>query len=187
MGMIRRVQVSAALALLPLAVIPSFRRLSAQDSSRISEAQTVLSALVESYGVSGAEGPVRETVKRLLPAWARPETDSAGNLWVRLGQGDPLVVFVAHLDEIGFTVDSIRDDRSLVLRTRGGFFSPLFEGQTALVPSARGDVAGIFPPRASRCARPNPPPVRVDGGASSRAAALPLGGAPGSPGPTPPQ
>ena len=180
MGMIRRVQVSAALALLPLAVIPSFRRLSAQDSSRISEAQTVLSALVESYGVSGAEGPVRETVKRLLPAWARPETDSAGNLWVRLGQGDPLVVFVAHLDEIGFTVDSIRDDGSLALRTRGCFFSSLFEGQVALVHSARGDVPGIFLPRDSGFARHNPPPVRVDVGASSRAAALALGVAAGS-------
>src|SRR2546430_15882450 len=66
-------------------------RLSAQDDVRISDAQAVLSQLVESYGVSGAEGPVRETVKRLLPAWANAETDTAGNLWLRVGQGDPVV------------------------------------------------------------------------------------------------
>ena len=40
-------------------------RLPAQDSARISEAQAILAPLVESYGVSGAEGPVRELVKRL--------------------------------------------------------------------------------------------------------------------------
>ena len=99
---------AALLALLPL-------RLSGQDSSRLAEAQSVLAPLIESYGVSSAEGPVRETVKRLLPAWAKSETDTAGNLWVRLGQGNPLVVFVAHMDEIGFRVTGVRDDGSLEL------------------------------------------------------------------------
>jgi len=61
----------------------------------------LLAALVESYGVSSAEGPVREAVRRLLPAWVKSETDTAGNLWVRVGQGSPVVVFIAHLDEIG--------------------------------------------------------------------------------------
>ncbi|HLB82035.1 MAG TPA: hypothetical protein VJJ54_03005, partial [Gemmatimonadales bacterium] len=97
----------AALAVLFLPVDPS-NRLTAQDPPRISEAESVLSPLIESYGVSGAEGPVREAVKHLLPAWAKSETDTAGNLWVRLGQGNPLVVFVAHMDEIGFRVTAIR-------------------------------------------------------------------------------
>ncbi|MFN2571773.1 MAG: hypothetical protein ABR537_09210, partial [Gemmatimonadales bacterium] len=62
--------------------------LAMQDTSRIAEAQSVLSQLVESYGVSGMEAPVRATVQRLLPAWATSQTDTAGNLWVRVGQGD---------------------------------------------------------------------------------------------------
>ena len=150
----------AALAMLaPYPLSP----LAAQDSSRVAEAQTVLSALVESYGVSGAEGPVRETVKRLLPGWVKTDTDSAGNLWVRLGQGDPVVVFVSHLDEIGFLVDSILGDGTLTLRARGGFFHSLFEGQAALVHTARGDVPGIFLPRDSAFTRHTPPPLRVIG------------------------
>ena len=52
-------------------------RLAAQDPSGISEAQSVLSPLIDSYGVSGAEGPVRELVKRLLPAWAKSETGAS--------------------------------------------------------------------------------------------------------------
>ena len=156
------------LALLFLSAGPPVR-LSAQDSARIAEAQAVLAPLVESYGVSGAEGPVRELVKRLLPAWAKSETDSAGNLWVRIGQGNPLVVFVAHMDEIGFRVTAIREDGSLELEPRGGFIASLFEAQPALVHADKGDVAGVFIPRDSGFTRHTPPPVRVDLGTTSRA------------------
>jgi len=170
-----------ALALLTAA---SPNRLTAQDSSRIAEAQAVLAPLIQSYGVSGMESPVRETVKRLLPAWAKTETDTAGNLWLRVGQGEPLVVFVAHLDEIGFTVDSILDDGSLHLRTRGGFFPSLFEAQPALVHTTRGEVPGIFLPREaardSGPARRTPPPLRVSVGTTTRAATQALGVAVGS-------
>ena len=157
-----------------LAVYPS-SRLCAQDPAPIAEAQSVLSTLVEAYGVSGAEGPVREAVKRLLPAWARSETDTAGNLWVRVGTGDPVVVFVAHLDEIGFRVDTIADDGTLRLRTRGGFIPALFEAQAALVHTERGAIPGIFLPRDSGFTRHNPPPLRVSLGVASRAAAESLG------------
>src|SRR5438105_11342263 len=134
----------------------------AEGSARVAEAPAGLGPLVEAYGVSGAEGPVREAVKRLLPAWAQAETDTAGNLWVRVGNGDPVVVFIAHLDEIGFTVTGIRDDGSLELQTRGGFFASLFEAEPALVHTAKGDVPGVFMPRDSGVTRHTPPPLRVD-------------------------
>lgn len=155
-------------------------RLAAQADPRISEAQAVLAPLIGAYGVSGAEGPVREVVKQLLPPWAKAETDTAGNLWVRLGQGTPVVVFVAHLDEIGFRVSAIRDDGSLELETRGGFFTSLFEAEPALVHTAQGDVPGIFLPRDSGFARRTPPPLRVDLGTTTRAATLARGVGPGA-------
>jgi len=155
-------------------------RLSAQDSARISEAQAILAPLVESYGVSGAEGPVRELVKRLLPAWAKSETDTAGNLWVRLGQGNPLIVFVAHMDEIGFRVTAVRDDGSLELEPRGGFIASLFEAQPALVHTDKGDVAGVFMPRDSGFARHTAPPLRVDVGTTTRAGTIARGVSPGA-------
>ena len=162
-----------------LTALPLYR-LSAQDSARISDAQSVLAPLVEAYGVSSAEGPVREAVKRLLPAWAKSETDTAGNLWVRVGQGGPVVAFIAHLDEIGFRVSGIRDDGTLELETRGGFFSSLFEAQPALVHTDRGEVAGIFLPRDSGFTRRTPPSLRVDVGAGSRAGAMARGVSPGA-------
>ncbi len=170
------VRVAAALLL----VAYPYDRLTAQDHTSISEAQSLLAPLIESYGVSGAEGPVRETVKRFLPAWAKSETDTAGNLWVRLGQGNPLVVFVAHMDEIGFRVTTIRDDGSLELEPRGGFIASLFEAQPALVHTDKGDVAGVFIPRDSGFTRHTPPPLRVDVGTTSRAATMARGVSPGA-------
>src|SRR5882672_6094745 len=151
--------------------------LAIQDTSRISEAQSVLAQLVESYGVSGMEAPVRATVQRLLPNWARAETDTAGNLWVRTGQGDGPVVIVAHMDEIGFRVDTINADGTLGLRNRGGFILSLFEAKPPLIHPDRGDIPGIFLPRDTGFTRRTPPPpaLRVSVGATSRAGAESLG------------
>ena len=147
---------------------------------RLAETQDVLATLVESYGVSGAEAPVRETVQRLLPAWAKPETDSAGNLWVRVGSGDPLVVMVAHLDEVGFRVDTIRSDGALTVTARGGFYPSLFEGKPALVHTGGKAVPGVFAPRDSGTPRTRtPPPLVVRLGTSSAAASEALGVAAG--------
>lgn len=148
----------------------------AQTAARIGAAEAVLRSLVESYGVSGAEGPVRQAVTSLLPAWAKPETDSAGNLWVRAGTGGAPVVFVAHLDEIGFQVTAIRDDGSLELLTRGGLFPSLYEARPALVHVDGGSVPGVFMPRDSVTTTRRPPATpRVDLGTTSRRATEALG------------
>jgi putative aminopeptidase FrvX len=142
----------------------------------VAEAQEVLAPLIESYGASGMEGPVRAVVQRLLPGWAHPEADTAGNLWLKVGSG-PVVVFVAHMDEIGYRVSAIRDDGTLEIRPLGGFFPSLFEARPALVHTAGRDVPGVFTPRDSLGDPPRrtPPPFRVDVGATSRAQAAALG------------
>jgi putative aminopeptidase FrvX len=152
--------------------------LEAQQSSRIAEVERVLAPLVESYGVSGMEMPVRATVQRLLPGGLRPQTDSAGNLWVTVGQGEPTVVFVAHLDEVGFKVSGIRDDGSLDLAPVGGLFPSLWEAKPALVHTGRATVPGVFLPRDSAAAADperTPPNMRADVGTASRDATARLG------------
>ncbi len=153
--------------------------LAAQQASRIAGAERVLAPLLESYGVSGAEAPVRAAVEQLLPQWAKSksETDTAGNLWVRAGKGGPTVVFVAHLDEIGFVITALRDDGSLEIKARGGFFPSLFEAQPALVHTGAAVVPGVFMPRdsAGPAPRRTPSGFRVDVGTASRAATEGLG------------
>jgi putative aminopeptidase len=144
--------------------------LAAQQLTRVAEVERVLAPLVESYGVSGMEGPVRATIERLLPRGLRPETDTAGNLWVTLGKGEPTVVFVAHLDEVGFKVTGIREDGTLDLSPVGGIFPSLWEAKPALVHTGRRVVPGVFMPRDSEPGEPShtPPGLRVDVGTMSR-------------------
>lgn len=109
----------------------------------------MVSTLVESYGVGYHEIDVRETVKRLLPPWARPETDDSGNLWVHMGTASkdsktPHIAVVAHMDEIGFEVRAIEPDGKLQVVTRGGGILEYFIAHTLLVHTANGDVPGVL-------------------------------------------
>jgi putative aminopeptidase len=135
--------VRAALVLLSLIPLTGA---AAQDAERMRETEVVLETLVQSYGVSGTEGPVRDAVRRLLPPWTRPQVDTAGNLWVSAGRGEPTVVFVAHLDEVGFEVTAIGEDGILELAPRGGLFPRLWAGRPALVHGGHAPVSGVFQP-----------------------------------------
>jgi putative aminopeptidase FrvX len=146
-------------------------------SESLASVDSILRVLVESYGASGAEDSVRETVKRLLPSWARPTVDTAGNLWLDLGKGGPVTVIVAHMDEIGFRVSAIRDDGTLDLTALGGFFPSLFEAQPALIHTARGPVPAVFLPRekVDSAPRRSPSAIRADPGVGSKEKAVALG------------
>ncbi len=145
---------------------------------RIENAAQLLEELVETYGVSGHEGEVREVVLDNLPDWADAEVDSAGNVWVRVGAGGPVSVFVAHMDETGFQIAEVRDNGLLIVRGRGGFFPWLWEGTPAVVHKQDEPINGVFVPRddTSEPRRPAPPgPTLVDVGAHSRAEVDALG------------
>ncbi len=143
----------------------------------VDEAQAVLRTLVETYGPSGAEGPVREAIQQLLPGGLRTETDSAGSLWVRFGGDGPATVFVAHMDEIGWQVKEIENDGTLTVSRLGGFFPSLYEGQLALVHTDKGRVPAVFVPRDSIGRNPDRTPdvIRVDPGTGSAAATRAVG------------
>jgi putative aminopeptidase FrvX len=160
-----------------VALVP---HLAQAQTPRLRAAEEVLAPLVESYGVSGMEAPVRERVQRLLPGWARTRVDTAGNLWLTMGRGEPTVVFVAHLDEIGFRVTAVREDGTLDAVAAGGLFPSLWQGQPALVHTGGRPVPGVFVPPDSGAAQVpaapgTEPTVRVDVGTANRAATEALG------------
>lgn len=111
------------------------------------EVASLLGTLMATPGVSGAEGLVREEIRKRLPAWAKPETDAKGNLLVTFGQGKDHILFVAHMDEVGFRVTEIQPDGRLKLETRGGLFPYVWEAQAAQVHGERGPVPAVFEPR----------------------------------------
>ena len=123
-----------------------------QRQDAFSATANLLKSLADLPAVSGHERPVREAIIAALPAWARPltRTDNEGNLILEVGpERDPLM-FIAHQDEVGFEVTNIADDGTVSLRTRGGLFQSLWEGQPALLHLDRkGDspLPGVFVPR----------------------------------------
>jgi putative aminopeptidase FrvX len=134
--------------------------------------------LVETYGVSNHEDSIRREVKRMLPKWAKPEMDDAGNLILRMGTASaraktPGILLVAHMDEIGYEIKSISKDGRLEVESLGGGEPAFFLGHPALVHTATGDRDAIMElpngwdepkfewPGGSQI------PIRVDAGARS--------------------
>ena len=112
----------------------------------------LLKWLAEIPSVSGHEREVREAIATRLPAWARPltRTDNEGNLILEVGPDRDPIMFIAHLDEVGFEVTNIAADGTVSLRTRGGLFPSLWEGQPALLHFDRAGekpLRGVFVPR----------------------------------------
>ncbi len=159
-------------------------------SVKLPKNESILRALVESYGMSEHEGPVREEVLKQLPAWAKPETDKAGNLVLHFAVAKtlkkaPKILFVAHMDELGYAVRAIAADGRLEVQSRGGGITEFFSGHAVLVHSEKGMRPGVIElpagwdqpnfewPRGGAAAAaaiaaegaPGPRPTRVDVGA----------------------
>jgi putative aminopeptidase FrvX len=113
----------------------------AQDTFRI------LKDLIEAPGVSGFEEPVRQKVRAHLPEWTKPELDNKGNLIVSFGSGPEHLMFIGHLDEVGYIVTSINDDGTLSVERRGGFYDKFYEARPVMIYTRRGPISGIITPR----------------------------------------
>jgi putative aminopeptidase FrvX len=111
----------------------------------------LLKTLADIPAVSGHERRVREAIKSSLPAWAQTlaRTDNEGNLILELGPDRDPLMFIAHQDEVGFEVTNIAMDGTVSLRTRGGLYPSLWEGQTALLhfDTDKAPLPGLFVPR----------------------------------------
>ena len=128
---------------------------SRQDS--FSDTAKLLKSLADVPSVSGHEWEVRSAIKNALPEWAKSKarTDNEGNLVLEVGPDRDPVMFIAHLDEVGFEITNIATDGTVSLRTRGGLFPSLWEGQPALVgfEQIKVPVTGVFVPRESATAK----------------------------------
>ena len=118
---------------------------------------SLLKLLADVPSVSGHERPVREAIVAALPEWARSRatTDKEGNLVLEVGPDRDPVMFIAHQDEVGFEVTNIAADGVVTLRTRGGLFPSLWEGQPALLhfEDGKAPLRGVFVPRESATAK----------------------------------
>ena len=108
---------------------------------------SLVDKLVKLYGVSTAEKPVHDFILSQLPFWAKPVTDTKGNIVLTFGSGKQHIAFVAHMDEVGFVVDTILDNGRLKLKQYGGFFNSVWEGHAAIIHAKNKEISALFEPR----------------------------------------
>jgi putative aminopeptidase FrvX len=133
--------------------LPEITKSKPNFADRLGVTAEVLKGLADVPAVSGHERPVREAIVAALPLWARSRTttDAEGNLILEVGPERDPVMFIAHQDEVGFEVTNIAADGVVTLRTRGGLFASLWEGQPALLhfDDGKPPLRGVFVPRES--------------------------------------
>ncbi|MCX6549392.1 MAG: hypothetical protein NTY02_00030 [Acidobacteria bacterium] len=148
--------VAAAVDAPPPAAQPSREAVPAGQAARVTAPADrpsgfgPLKALIEAYGVSGGEAAVRDVVVRAIrerAPWADPKVDERGNVSVTFGTGSGEKIFIAHMDEIGYEIVSVRPDGTATLRARGGMYDALYEAHPVLVQTARGPVPAVIGPR----------------------------------------
>ena len=107
----------------------------------------ILRKIVLVPGVSGQEKPVADFIQQSLPARLKVQRDDMHNVWFTIGSGQPHILFVAHCDELGWTVDSVTPDGKVKVKPGGGVLPQAAEAHAVLIYTAKGPVPGIIAPR----------------------------------------
>ena len=110
----------------------------------MSDLPELLRTLVESIGISGYEGHVREKIRELIPREVESKVDSVGNLIASIGSGDPHIILIAHMDELGFLVSGIDEKGYVRLRRVGSFDDRYLPGKIFQIHTVNGPVEGVI-------------------------------------------
>lgn len=96
-------------------------------------------------GVSGYEEDIREYIQAKVKALGVEACeDNIGNLVSVVGDKGPVVMFIAHMDELGMIVTKIEDDGSLRIRKVGGIDDRTLVGRVVKIKTQKGIVTGIL-------------------------------------------
>ncbi len=110
--------------------------------------QQILFDLCALDGVSGREQPVRQYILDKLNESSAPKdikVDVMGNVLVHLYGKQPtdkVVLFDAHMDEVGFLITHINADGTLCFNTVGGIDKAVLFGQCVRIGNANGVIGG---------------------------------------------
>ena len=104
----------------------------------------LLKKLVYTPGVSGYEERIRETIISIVQKYGNVFVDSIGNVVLELGEGTPIILLAAHMDELGLVVTNIEDDGLVRFRKIGGIDDRILISQHVIIHTEQGDVPGVI-------------------------------------------
>lgn len=101
--------------------------------------------LIRIPGVSGFEDEIRDHIRKKVEGMGlEAQEDNLGDLIVTLGDKGPLVVFIAHMDELGLIVSNIDPDGSLRIRKAGGIDDRTLVGRVVEISTQKRKVTGVI-------------------------------------------
>lgn len=114
------------------------------SSEWITNTVDLLSRLSQAHGVSGYEDDVREIIaERLAPLGGAARTDALGNLIVTFpspGDGAPVLLLDAHMDEIGLVVSYVESNGFLRFALVGGWDERVLPAHAVDVKTESGKI-----------------------------------------------
>ena len=119
--------------------------------ARPNDAAALAAAHVRSGGGAvrrlGSRGPGARRGSEAAAAVGEAGGRRKGNVRVTFGAGPRPLVFVAHMDEVGFEIARIADDGALSVRARGGMYLSVYEAHPVLVHTPKGPLGAVLAPR----------------------------------------
>jgi putative aminopeptidase FrvX len=108
----------------------------------MAETPALLDKLLRAAAPSGHEGPAA-AIWREEADFATLGVDGLGSSIARIGEGEPLLAVVGHIDEIGLVVTHIDEKGFLWFAPIGGWDPQILVGQRVEVRGKRGLVPGV--------------------------------------------
>jgi len=107
------------------------------------KAEKHLEAFSNAHAPSGFEGEVAELLNQELQHWGECQQDLAGSVAYTKGEGTHVIV-TAHMDEVGFRVQSITSQGFLKFVPLGGWWAHVLLAQRVRIKTATGDyISGV--------------------------------------------
>ncbi len=104
----------------------------------------LLKQLSNAFGVSGAEGEVRDIIRQNLCNVGKSKTDALGNLFIEKTTkcNKPSLMLCAHMDEVGFMIKYIENNGLLRFDTVGGIDERILVSKNVVVGSNK--IKGVI-------------------------------------------
>ncbi|MCX7974144.1 MAG: M20/M25/M40 family metallo-hydrolase [Candidatus Aminicenantes bacterium] len=134
-------------ALIIILILGCLKLVPGSSFAEETSAWNLLKELVLLPGVSTREERVADFILSRIPSALKPQKDEMGNVWFTVGNSSPHLLFIAHLDELGFFVQQITPHGTLKLRSTGGFLLWNYEGGSVTVWTKKGEIEGVVRPR----------------------------------------
>ncbi len=107
----------------------------------------LIKKLTLAFGVSGFENEISEIIREELGSISDISKDKIGNIYCKMknGKRNPKIVFIAHMDEIGFMVSDILPSGHLKLQTIGGWNPATLQSSKVIIKTNTGKrIVGII-------------------------------------------